>query len=249
MLPPLSRVVWAAAAPPGVRCQGLGGWCAGAPVARRGLVSQPRRLSPVVTGAGQVVEAWVPTPARFLAPLYTWRGLAQRWTKVKKWAESAVHLYRIRSADKSFSPTTFSKSVAPKIYTDVALAVAGNQRGRVKALTTEKMFAYLKKKMPTDGSTTRLALRFDGEVDATAVVMRYIEIAEVGEVFAQVTVRVISKQAVAVFQGDKCVKGDLSTAVPVEEYVVFEKALSRKDATWKLAFRLDPPAYLQKQGT
>ena len=156
---------------------------------------------------------------------------------------------------------------------------------------------YLKKKMPTDGSTTRLALRFDGEVDATAVVMRYIEIAEVGEVFAQVTVRVISKQvcrvlccaddvlckewkvrspvpsgwadcleivpttvvpsptalsntqAVAVFQGDKCVKGDLSTAVPVEEYVVFEKALSRKDATWKLAFRLDPPAYLQKQGT
>lgn len=184
-----------------------------------------------------------------------WRELGRRFMGQFK---SLYTLAKCKKAIPGFERKAF-KGEALALYREVCALLAAGDRSALRHLVTPAVFSDIKRqlKQREDGGWARVHWELTQEptVDQVMTVhgrLIMIDPKDDSTGFAQLTVRIPSKQRFAAFnRAGQLVGGSLDKELDVEDYWVFEHALKPSAANrWRLAGRLSilPASAEQQQG-
>jgi large subunit ribosomal protein L45 len=171
-----------------------------------------------------------------VSPLST-TGAKQKVERVEKKTKSMLAIRKIRSFDDDFETKEFVKK-AEEIYIDVHKYLCDMDEDKLHELVTEKCYPGMV--MNLKNKTVRWKM-LESLEPPRMVHARCASAMSKDNVYAQVTVRIHTRQTLAVYDRfGRLMNGSEVVAKDVLEYVVFEKHLSDQYGTWRLHAKIIP---------
>ncbi|KAF7727852.1 39S ribosomal protein L45, mitochondrial [Apophysomyces ossiformis] len=180
----------------------------------------------------------------------------QRW-RLTKWRNLknsvsnllSVGLIKYKSQYDTWNSGKFL-SVAEETYKDMNDAFARGDRSMLEEVCLDAMYSNLKNQIK-QRNQARWEWRYHGEVETPKIVcvrcMSATGVSKHGFAVAQVTVRMFTKQSMAVFdKKNRLIGGDPEKIHNVLEYVVFQKTISDAEDFWRIYGKIAAP---EKIGT
>ncbi|KRX37436.1 putative 39S ribosomal protein L45, mitochondrial [Trichinella murrelli] len=199
---------------------------------------RPWRERPIhISSSGTIFDEFVPDENENKVSLLV-KGKGSRLVDSSKhvWRNSRAGK-KIRSYDADFDPVIFIDE-ALKIYLDAHSALQNRDSDRLHELVTE--YAY--PEMWEELNLKSLRWQFVESVEPARVVqMRTSSVMQEDNIFAQVTVRMHTKQKLAIYdQFGRLYMGNETVPRDVLEYIVYEKHLSNLYGKWRLHGKIRP---------
>lgn len=196
-----------------------------------------------IDSPGMIFSDYLPIRRHFF---FTPAGLMERWNALKNGLWTIYSLVHVRKHCKPFKLKEFAKQ-AQDLYIEVNNAVMSKDKHKLQDLATSSTYLSLRKEFFT--ADKNIHWRFVSTVTRPEVVhVRANPVEEKTNVFAQITVKIHSKQVFA--EKDKYgrhVKGSDKQVKEVVDYVVFERHLSNKYGKWRVCGKLFPKPPQQKK--
>ncbi|XP_065839439.1 large ribosomal subunit protein mL45-like isoform X2 [Oscarella lobularis] len=186
---------------------------------------------------GQIVNEYTPPEKEYRKSLITKAGWIQRWESLKMKLITTYSIGIIKRYVKPFKVIPFAKE-AEKLYCEANSALAQNDKKALLELTTENAYQTLRKEYPNQ----RISWKFVETLSRPRVVhARVAPLLTKENYFAQVTVRLHTKQILAVYdQLHRLVQGDEHNARNVVDYVVMERHIVEKGTPWRICGKVIP---------
>ncbi|XP_064644511.1 large ribosomal subunit protein mL45-like isoform X2 [Lineus longissimus] len=217
------------------------------PEQRRSEMKKEGRLPPRqfqerplnISSTGGVFEQYVPPEGDGRVSTLSKEGAKQRLTGIEKKGKSYLQLRKIRQFEEDFDTKEFAQT-ALELYTEAHQLLQDVKKNemRLHDLVTEKAYPDM-----THTLTKRtFRWRFIESIEPPHVVhIRCTEMLAKTNLYAQVTVRMHTKQALAIYdQFGRLMYGDENIAKDILEYVVFEKHLANEYGTWRIHGKVVP---------
>lgn len=180
-------------------------------------------------------------------------GIKERWNAFKNGLWTIYSLVHVRKHCKPFKLKEFAKQ-AQEIYIDVNKSLISKDKQKLQDLATSSVYLSLRNLYFSPDKN--LHWRYVSTVTRPKVVhVRANPVENKTNLFAQITVRIHSKQVMAVKdKHGRRIKGSDKEVREVIDYVVFERHLSNKYGKWRVCGKLFPrlpqrPNTLQPQLT
>ncbi|KAL7061728.1 hypothetical protein AAHC03_01037 [Spirometra sp. Aus1] len=202
------------------------------------LIFQDRPIN--ITHSGRIFDEYVPPEGDGKTSLLSTEGLTEKKDLLSKKAKSMRAMRRISKHQPTFSTAAFP-SEADAIYKEANLLLPRyfDNESRLLELLTEKAFVEM-----TDGLRLRtLHWQFKGSLEPPRVVsMRTEEAIGKDNIFAQVTVRFLTQQVLAIYDRfGRLLFGHPTSPVDVLEYIVFENHITDAFGQWRIHGKIVPP--------
>lgn len=167
-------------------------------------------------------------------------GLKERWNAFKNGLWTIYSLVHVRKHCKPFKLKEFAKE-AQDIYIDVNKALISKDKHKLQDLATSSVYLSLRNEYFSPDKN--LHWRYISTVTRPKVVhVRANPVETKDNVFSQITVRIHSKQVMAVKdKHGRHLKGSDKEVREVVDYVVFERHLSNKHGKWRVCGKLFAP--------
>ncbi|BHF59672.1 39S ribosomal protein L45, mitochondrial [Sparganum proliferum] len=188
----------------------------------------------------RIFDEYVPPEGDGKTSLLSTEGLTEKKDLLSKKAKSMRAMRRISKHQPTFSTAAFPNE-ADAIYKEANLLLPRyfDNESRLLELLTEKAFVEM-----TDGLRLRtLHWQFKGSLEPPRVVsMRTEEAIGKDNIFAQVTVRFLTQQVLAIYDRfGRLLFGHPTSPVDVLEYIVFENHITDAFGQWRIHGKIVPP--------
>ncbi|KAI8492379.1 39S ribosomal protein L45, mitochondrial [Branchiostoma belcheri] len=208
---------------------------------RQGIVPDDKLDRQVnISCTPEVMDPYIPPEGDGRQSVLSKEGAVQRLSSAKALATSQISVRKIKEFDKEFSTKTFA-GTAQEIYKEAHDCLANfntRNRHRLHQLVTEKCYPDMVR-----GFRFRtIHWTFHESVEPPKVVhVRHNDLITKGNVYGQVTVRMHTRQTLAIY--DKFGRlefGDENLVKDVLEYVVFERHLPNPYSSWRMHTKIVP---------
>ncbi|KRY93274.1 putative 39S ribosomal protein L45, mitochondrial [Trichinella pseudospiralis] len=199
---------------------------------------RPWRERPIhISCSGTIFDEFIPEEnANKVSLLVKGKGSQLFDSSKHAWRNSRAGK-KIRSYDADFDPVLFIDE-ALKIYLDAHSALQNRDSDRLHELVTE--YAY--PEMWEELNLKSLRWQFVESIEPARVIqMRTSSVMQEDNIFAQVTVRMHTKQKLAIYdQFGRLYMGNETVPRDVLEYIIYEKHLSNLYGKWRLHGKIRP---------
>lgn len=211
------------------------------PPARKQNEDLPNDHGFKIDSSGQIFSSYVPPEKKNF--IFTGAGLGQRWESLKASIMSTYAVAMIKRKAKPFKVVEFAK-VAQKKFVDVnnALQQENDKTASLKMKDDATLLVIKGLTQQFLNPSRKIYWRFIKEIERPRIVhARITAIYEKENLYAQVTVRMHSKQILAIRdRHNRIIKGDVKNSKNVIDYVVFERHLADKYGKWRICGKLAP---------
>ncbi|KAL3837178.1 hypothetical protein ACJMK2_022553 [Sinanodonta woodiana] len=204
-------------------------------------ICQPRTFTrPMyISNTNSVFEPYIPPEGDGKASSLSKEGAGERFTELKEKGKSYKELRKIRQYEDNFDTTSFAE-LANSIYIethDLLQDVKKNEK-RLLELVTEKVYPEMT--FGLDNKT--LHWKFVESIEPPRVVhIRTNPMITKDNVYAQMTVRLHSKQILALYDRfGRLMYGSEHLVKDVLDYVVFEKHIASVYGSWRMHAKIIP---------
>ncbi|KAK4514956.1 uncharacterized protein ATC70_002563 [Mucor velutinosus] len=175
-----------------------------------------------------------------------------KWRNMKNSVQNllSVGLIKYKSQYEKWNSRKFLAE-AEEAYKDMNDAFARGDRAILEEVCLDAMYSSLKNQLKTRNNV-RWEWRYHGDVEQPKIVcVRCVGttgVSKHGFAVGQVTVRMFTKQSMAVFdKKNKLIGGDPNKIHNVLEYVVFQKTISDPEDIWRVYGKVAAPEKMIKQ--
>jgi len=199
----------------------------------------------VIASTSSVFEEYVPPEGDGIASPISGKGAKQRLTELEKKGKSRLQVRQIRKFDESFDTSEFAQQ-ALDIYVEAhqLLENVKQNEDRLHELVTEKAYPEMTWKLEKQS----FRWKYIESLEPPRVVhVRTTEMLSKDNLYAQVTVRLHTRQILAIYDRfGRLAFGSEKLAKDCLEYVVFEKHIADDYGQWRLHSKI-VPEWLPKQ--
>lgn len=190
-----------------------------------------------ISATATIFEQYIPPEGDGKISLVSIPGAKQRFERLEKKGKSMLALRKIRNFDEEFEPSEFAVK-AQEIYIDVHKNMAKFDSDKLHDLITER--AYPEMVLGLKNKT--IGWNFIESLEPPRVVhIRTTDILTKDNIYAQVTVRLHTRQTLAIYDRfGRLMHGSEALAKDVLEYAVFEKHMASHYGTWRLHGKVIP---------
>ncbi|XP_061583323.1 39S ribosomal protein L45, mitochondrial [Cololabis saira] len=184
-----------------------------------------------------VVDPYIPPEGDARLSALSKEGLKQRTEQLRQSAASQLAIRKIKEHDSVFSTKTFAEQ-AQEIFVDAHNSLAQFNREKLHSLVTERCYPEM-----TRGNRYKtIRWRFVESLELPRVVhARCPDMVTKGNLYGQVTVRMHSKQTLAIYDRfGRLMLGNEEQAKDVLEYLVMERHLTNPYGRWRLHGKIVP---------
>lgn len=202
---------------------------------RPGQQYQERPIT--IASTGDYFEPYVPPEGDGRASSLTTEGAKQRLERVKNIGVSQMNQRKIRRFEPEFTTSEFAWK-AQQIYVDAHNTLQDFDRHLLHSLVTEKCYP----EMVAGFRYKTIRWKLLETIEKPQVVhMRCTDMINKGNIYGQVTVRLHTKQTLAIYDRfGRLMVGSEDLPKDVLEYVVFEKHLPHRYGTWRMHGKIVP---------
>jgi len=190
-----------------------------------------------ITTSSEIFDNYLPPEGDGKATIISKDGLSQTFLKVKSKATDWRHLKKIRQYEENFDKDSFALE-AQRIFIEAHEALASRDSDKLITLVTESCYP----KMWFANKFKTVRWKWVEALEPTQVVHVVTrEMLSKSNIYAQITVRMHSKQTLAVYDRfGRLSYGDEKLAKNVLEYVVFEKHMTNMYGVWRVHDKIVP---------
>ncbi|XP_076584269.1 large ribosomal subunit protein mL45 [Chaetodon auriga] len=184
-----------------------------------------------------VFDPYIPPEGDARVSSLSKEGLKQRAEQIRQSAASQLAIRKIKEHDSQFSTKDFAEQ-AQEIYTEAHNSLAFFNKEKLHSLVTERCYPEM-----TRGNRYRtIRWRFVESLEPPKVVhARCPDMVSKGNLYGQVTVRIHSKQTLAIYDRfGRLMLGNEEQPKDVLEYVVMERHLINPYGQWRLHGKIVP---------
>ncbi|KAM4595431.1 large ribosomal subunit protein mL45 [Fundulus diaphanus] len=184
-----------------------------------------------------VFDPYIPPEGDARVSALSKEGLKQRTEQIRQSAASQLAIRKIKEHDSQFSTKTFAEQ-AQEIFTEAHNALIHFNRERLHSLVTERCYPEM-----TRGNRYKtIRWKFIESLEAPRVVhARCPDMVTKGNLYGQVTVRMHSKQTLAIYDRfGRLMLGSEEQPKDVLEYLVIERHLINPYSRWRLHGKIVP---------
>jgi large subunit ribosomal protein L45 len=200
----------------------------------------------IIASTGSIFEAYVPPEGDGIASPISGKGAKQRLTEIEKKGKSLLQVRKIRKFDEAFDTTEFAQQ-ALDIYIEAhqLLENIKQNEDRLHELVTEKAYPDMTWKLEKQS----FRWKYIESLEPPRVVhVRTTEMISKENLYAQVTVRLLTRQTLAIYDRfGRLAYGSEKLAKDVLEYVVYEKHIADEYGQWRLHGKIIPDWLPQQQ--
>lgn len=193
----------------------------------------------LISSTNAIFEAYVPPEGDGLASPISGQGAKQRFTELEKKGKSLLQVRKIRQFEENFDSKEFPDK-ALEIYVEAhkLLEDIKNNEDRLHELVTEKAYPEMTWKLQDKS----FRWKFIESLEPPRVVhVRTTEMMSKENLYAQVTVRFLTKQTLAIYDRfGRLMYGSEKLVKDALEYVVFEKHLADEYGSWRIHGKIIP---------
>ncbi|XP_033109433.1 39S ribosomal protein L45, mitochondrial-like [Anneissia japonica] len=202
---------------------------------KMGLPDNHRPITITCTGA--IFEEYVPPEGDGKVSALSTEGAKQRLERVKNVGVSQVHIRKIRRHEPEFMPAEFAWT-GQQIYTEANKALQEFDRAKLHRLVTEKCYPD----MISGFRYKTIRWNLVESIEKPKVVhIRTTDMLSKGNLYGQVTVRMHTKQTLAIYDRfGRLMIGSETIPKDVLEYIVFEKRLVNVYGAWRVHGKIIP---------
>ncbi|KAA0203935.1 hypothetical protein HAZT_HAZT009287 [Hyalella azteca] len=184
-----------------------------------------------------VFEPYVPPEYDGKLSIASKDGAKQKFEFMEKKSKTYIAIRKVGNYDEDFDIKMFVDE-AQDIYIKAHKAIADEDEDLLHDLVTERAFPLVTHE--TKNKTIRWEF-IETIEKPRAVHARVTEVIDKDNLFAQITVRMHTKQTLAVYDRfGRLMHGSEVIAKDVLEYVVFEKHISNTNGTWRMHDKIIP---------
>ncbi|XP_078467556.1 large ribosomal subunit protein mL45 [Lampetra fluviatilis] len=190
-----------------------------------------------ITCTAGIFDGYVPPEGDSRLTSMSSEGLKQRAMQIRQTAASQLAIRKVKEYDDGFSTKTFPTKVQD-IYVEAHDCLVNFNKVRLHQLVTERCFP----EMVRGNRLKTLRWRFLESLEPPRVVhVRCPKTIDPGNLYGQVTVRLLSKQTMALYDRfGRLMYGSEEVPKDVLEYVVFERHLPNPYGNWRLHGKIVP---------
>ncbi|MED6276350.1 39S ribosomal protein L45, mitochondrial [Characodon lateralis] len=184
-----------------------------------------------------VFDPYIPPEGDARLSALSKEGLKQRTEQIRQSAASQLAIRKIKEHDSEFSTKTFAEQ-AQEIFVEAHNALTHFNREMLHSLVTERCYPEM-----TRGNRYKtIRWRFVESLEPPRVVhARCPEMVTKGNLYGQVTVRMHSKQTIAIYDRfGRLMLGSEEQPKDVLEYLVIERHLINPYSRWRLHGKIVP---------
>ncbi|KAL0079887.1 hypothetical protein J3Q64DRAFT_1680207 [Phycomyces blakesleeanus] len=170
-----------------------------------------------------------------------------KWRNLMNNAQNllSVGLIKYKSQFDKWNSAQFL-AVAEETYKDMNDAFARGDRTVLEEVCLDSMYSNLKNQLKQRGNA-RWEWKYHGDAEAPKIVcVRCVGttgMSKHGFAVGQVTVKMVTKQSMAVFdKKNRLIGGDPEKIHTVQEYIVFQKTISDPEDIWRIYGKIAPPS-------
>ncbi|XP_063054813.1 39S ribosomal protein L45, mitochondrial [Engraulis encrasicolus] len=184
-----------------------------------------------------VFDAYIPPEGDARLSSLSKEGLKQRTEQIKQTAASQLAIRKIKEHDTEFTSKDFAVK-AQEIFIEAHEALTNFNKVKLHTLVTERCYP----EMVRGNRYKTLRWRFVESLEPPRVVhARCPDMVSKGNLYAQVTVRMHSRQALAIYDRfGRLMSGDEEDPRDVLEYLVIERHLVNPYGRWRLHGKIVP---------
>ncbi|XP_043911288.1 39S ribosomal protein L45, mitochondrial [Protopterus annectens] len=184
-----------------------------------------------------IFDAYVPPEGDARMSSLSKQGLKQRAEQVKQTAASQLAIRKIKDYDKDFTTKAFPEK-AQEIFIEAHNSLANFNKEKLHSLVTERCYP----EMVRGNRYKTIHWKFVESLEPTRVVhARSSDMVNKGNIYGQVTVRMHSKQVLAIYDRfGRLMVGSEEIPKDVLEYVVFERHLTNPYGQWRMHGKIVP---------
>lgn len=190
-----------------------------------------------ISSTGGIFEPYVPPEGDGKLSMISMPGAKQKFEEIEKKGKSMLAIRKIRNFEDEFNLKVFAQQ-AQDIYIEAHNALVKKDEDRLHDLVTETCYPEM-----TFGMETKtIRWNFIESLELPRVVhARCTDVISKENVYAQVTLRMHTKQTLAIYDRfGRLTYGNDVVAKDVLEYVVFEKHLSNHYGLWRIHGKIVP---------
>lgn len=198
-----------------------------------------------IDSPGMIFSGYLPIRRFFFL---TPSGIQERWNAFKNGLWTIYSLVHVRKHCKPFKLKEFAEQ-AQDIYINVNNALISKDKQKLQDLATSSVYLSLRKEYFSPDKN--IHWRYVSTVTRPKVVhVRASPVEDKSNIFAQITVRIHSKQVFAIKDKyGRHVQGSDKQVKEVVDYVVFERHLSNKYGKWRVCGKLFAAPVTQRPNT
>uniref|UniRef100_A0A3B3Z7B7 Large ribosomal subunit protein mL45 n=1 Tax=Periophthalmus magnuspinnatus TaxID=409849 RepID=A0A3B3Z7B7_9GOBI len=184
-----------------------------------------------------IFDPYVPPEGDARLSTLSKEGIKQRTEQIRQSAASQLAIRKIKENDPEFSSKTFAEK-AQEIFIEAHNALTNFNKERLHSLVTERCYPEL-----TRGNRYKtIRWRFLESLEPPRVVhARCPDMVSKGNLYGQVTVRMHSKQTLAIYDRfGRLMLGGEDQPKDVLEYLVIERHLVNPYGSWRLHGKIVP---------
>lgn len=184
-----------------------------------------------------VFDPYIPPEGDARLSTLSKEGLKQRTVQIRQSAASQLAIRKIKEHDSQFSTKDFAEK-AQEIFIEAHHALTQFNRERLHSLVTERCYPEM-----TRGNRYKtIRWRFIESLEPPRVVhARCPDMVSKGNLYGQVTVRMHSKQTLAIYDRfGRLMQGSEDQPKDVLEYLVIERHLMNPYGSWRLHGKIVP---------
>jgi large subunit ribosomal protein L45 len=193
----------------------------------------------IIASTNSIFEAYVPPEGDGIASPISGKGAKQRLTELEKKGKSLLQVRKIRKFDETFDSKEFAQQ-ALDIYIEAhqLLENIKENEDRLHQLVTEKAYPEMTWKLEKKS----FRWQYIESLEPPRVVhVRTTEMINKENLYAQVTVRMLTRQILAIYDRfGRLAFGSEKLAKDCLEYVVFEKHIADEYGQWRLHGKIIP---------
>lgn len=184
-----------------------------------------------------VFDPYVPPEGDARLSALSKEGIKQRTEQIRQTAASQLAIRKIKEHDPEFSTKSFAEK-AQEIFVEAHNALTNFNKERLHSLVTERCYPEM-----TRGNRYKtIRWRFLESLEPPRVVhARCPDMVSKGNLYGQVTVRMHSKQTLAIYDRfGRLMLGDEGQPKDVLEYLIIERHLINPYGSWRLHGKIVP---------
>lgn len=193
----------------------------------------------LISSTNTIFEGYIPPEGDGLSSLISGQGAKQRFTELEKKGKSLLQVRKIRQFEENFDTKEFPDK-ALKIYIEAhkLLEDIKKNEDRLHELVTEKAYPEMTWKLEKKS----FRWKYVESLEPPRVVhVRTTEMISKENLYAQVTVRFLTKQCLAIYDRfGRLMYGSENLVKDSLEYVVFEKHLADEYGSWRVHAKIIP---------
>ncbi|XP_054164979.1 probable 39S ribosomal protein L45, mitochondrial [Oppia nitens] len=190
-----------------------------------------------ITSTNGILDPYVPPEGDGKASIISATGAKQRMDQLTKKGKSMLAIRKVRTYEDELDLPTFAEN-ALDLYVKAHRALADKEWDQLHDFVTEHAFPQMTHK--ADLKTIRW--QFINSIEKPTVAhVRTLDVLSKNNLFAQITVRLHTRQILAIYDRfGILMHGSEAVVKDVLEYVVFEKHLANLYGKWRLHAKIVP---------